>query len=50
MPFTVTEARQEYKQTVEFVYLGGAISADWDLRSVELTCRIKEGMGALRAV
>ena len=35
VPFTVTAAGQVYKQTVEFVCLGGAISADWDLRSVE---------------
>ena len=26
---------------VEFVYLGGAISADWDLRRVEVTRRIQ---------
>ena len=31
VPFTVTAASQVYQQTVEFVYLGGAISADWDL-------------------
>ena len=30
-----------YKQTVEFVYLGGAISADWDFRNVEVTRRIQ---------
>ena len=41
VPFTVTGAGQVYKQTVEFVYLGGAISADWDLRSVEVTRRIQ---------
>ena len=41
MPFTVTAAGQVWKQTVEFVYLGGAISADWDLRSVEVTRRIQ---------
>ena len=41
VPFTVTAAGQVYKQTVEFVYLGGAISADWDLRSVEVTRRIQ---------
>ena len=35
VPFTVTAAGQVYNQTVEFVCLGGAISADWDLRSVE---------------
>ena len=28
VPFTVTAAVQVYKQTVEFVYWGGAISAD----------------------
>ena len=39
--FTVTAAGQAYKQTVEFVYLGGAISADWNLRSVEVTRRIQ---------
>ena len=38
VPFTVTAAG---KQTAEFVYLGGAISADWDLRSVEVTRRIQ---------
>ena len=41
VPFTVTAAGQVYKQTVEFVYLGGGISADWDLRRVEVTCRIQ---------
>ena len=41
VPFTVTAAGQVYKQTAEFVYLGGAISADWDLRSVEVTRRIQ---------
>ena len=30
VPFTVTAAGQVYKKTGEFVYLGGAISADWD--------------------
>ena len=40
-PFTVTAAGQVYKQTVEFVYLGGAVSADWDLRSVDVTRRIQ---------
>ena len=33
--------RQVYKQTVEFAYLGGAISADWNLRSDEVTRRIQ---------
>ena len=41
VPFTVTAVGQVYKQTVEFVYLGGAFSADWDLRSVEVTRRIQ---------
>ena len=41
VPFTVTAAGQVYKQTVDFVHLGGAISADWDLRSVEVTRRIQ---------
>ena len=41
MPFTVSTAGQVYKQTVEFVYLGGAISADWDLRSIEVKRRIQ---------
>ena len=42
MPLIVTAVGQAYKQTVEFVYLGGAISADWDLRkSVEVTRRIQ---------
>ena len=29
VPFTVTAAGQVYKQTVEFVYQGGPIGADW---------------------
>ena len=41
VPFTVTAAGQVYKQTVEFVHIGGAINADWDLRSVEVTRRIQ---------
>ena len=41
VPFTVTAAGQVYKQTVEFVYLGGGISADWDLGSVEVLRRIQ---------
>ena len=40
VPFAVSAAGQMYQQTVELVYLGGAISADWDLRSVEVTRRI----------
>ena len=27
-----------YKHTIEFVYLGEVISADWDLRSVAWAC------------
>ena len=41
VPFTVTAAGQVYKQTAEFVSFGGAISADLDLRSVEVTRRIQ---------
>ena len=41
VPFTVSAAGLVYKQTVELVYLGGAISADWDLRSVEVTRRVQ---------
>ena len=41
VPFTVTSAGQVYKQTDEFVYLGGAISVDWDLGRVEVTRRIQ---------
>ena len=40
VPSTVTAVGQVYKQTVEFVYLNGALSADWDLRSVDVTRRI----------
>ena len=42
MGFTDTAARQVYKQMVEFVYLGEAVSADWDLRSIEVTRRIQK--------
>ena len=35
--FTATAADHVYKQTVEFVYPGGDISADMDLRSAEVT-------------
>ena len=41
VPSTVTAAGQVYKQKVEFVYLGGDFSADWDLRSAEVTRRIQ---------
>ena len=41
VPFTDTAAGQVYKQTVEFVYLGGAISAGRDLRNVEVALRIQ---------
>ena len=41
VPFTVTAAGEVYKQTVEFVYLGGAISAGRDLRNVEVALRIQ---------
>ena len=38
--FTIIAAGQVYKQTVEFVYLGGAITADRDL-SIEITWRLQ---------
>ena len=39
--FADTAALQVYKQMVEFVYLGGAVSADWDPRRIEVTRRIQ---------
>ena len=36
LSFTINAAGQVYKQTIEFVYLGGAITADRDL-SIEIT-------------
>ena len=41
VPVTVTTAGQVYEQTTEFVYSGGAISADWTSRSVEITRRLQ---------
>ena len=38
--FTINAAGQVYKQTVQFVYLGGAITADRDL-SIEITRRLQ---------
>ena len=38
--FTINAAGQVYKQTIEFVYLGGAITADRDL-SIEITRRLQ---------
>ena len=38
--FTINAAGQLYKQTVEFVYLGGAITADRDL-SIEISRRLQ---------
>ena len=38
--FTINAAGQVYKQTIEFVYLGGAITADRDL-SIETTRRLQ---------
>ena len=38
--FTINAAGQVYKQTIEFVYLGGAITADRDL-SIEITQRLQ---------
>ena len=35
--FTVAAAGQVYKQSVEFMYLGGAIRTAWDHRGVEVT-------------
>ena len=42
VPFTVAAIGQVYRQTVEFVHLGRAFSADWDLRSVEIMHRIQK--------
>ena len=39
VPFTINAAGQVYKQTIKFVYLSGAITADRDL-SIEITRRI----------
>ena len=41
VPFNVTTGGQEYKQTAMVVNLGGAISADWTRRRVEVTRRQK---------
>ena len=38
--FTINAAGQVYKQTIEFVYLGGAITADRDL-SIEIKRRLQ---------
>ena len=38
MSFTINAAGQVYKQTIEFAYLGGAITADRDL-SIQITRR-----------
>ena len=38
--FTINAAGQVYKQTIDFVYLGGAITADRDL-SIEITRRLQ---------
>ena len=38
--FTINAAGQVYKQTIQFVYLGGAITADRDL-SIEITRRLQ---------
>ena len=45
--FTVAAAGQVYKQTIEFVYLGGAISADRAL-SVEITRRLQRAWACFR--
>ena len=41
MPFTVTAAGQVYKETDEFVCLGGSISANRDL-SIEVRRRVQK--------
>ena len=38
--FTIIAAGQVYKQTIQFVYLGGAITADRDL-TIEITRRLQ---------
>ena len=40
LSFTVNAAGQVYKQTIQFVYFGGAIAADRD-RSIEMTRRLQ---------
>ena len=45
--FTVNAAGQLYKQTPEFVYLGGAITADRDL-SIEITRRLQRAWGCFQ--
>ena len=40
LSFTINAAGQVYKQTIQFVYLGGAITAHRDL-SIELTRRLQ---------
>ena len=40
VPFTINAAGQVYKQTIQFVYLGGAITSDRDL-SIEITWRLQ---------
>eukprot|EP00904_Undaria_pinnatifida_P013113 jgi/Undpi1/8932/HiC_scaffold_26.g11393.m1 len=44
--FTINAAGQVYKQTIDFVYLGGAITADRDL-SIEITRRLQRAWCAL---
>ena len=41
MSFTINAAGQVYKQTIEFVYMAGAITADRDL-SIEITRRLQK--------
>ena len=40
VPFTIMAAAQVYKQTIELVYLGGAITADRHL-SIEISRRLQ---------
>ena len=47
--FTINAAGQVNKQTIEFVYLGGAITADRYL-SIEITRRLQRALGVLPAV
>lgn len=48
VPFTVPAAGHVYKQTAAFVCLGETISADRDLRSVEVILRLQRAGGRFR--
>ena len=45
--FTINGAGQVYRQAIEFVYLGGAITADRDLR-IETTRRLQRSWACLQ--